>query len=59
MKELYNAIVKTLTDQVPAIRWTDFDLGQYEAQPLPAVSWPAALVGFNKVRATCTKALTA
>lgn len=46
MKEVYLAILQNLATDVPSIRWTDFDLGQFESQPKPAVSWPAVLVGF-------------
>ena len=45
MKEVFQSIADKLQSAVPAIRWTDFDLGQLQ-QEKPPVSFPCALVGF-------------
>lgn len=46
MKEIFTGISAKLETGVPAIRWIDFDLGQFDQQELPPVSWPCVLIGF-------------
>ncbi len=46
MKEIFQDISDRLTAEVTAIRWIDFDLGQFEMDP-PPVSWPCVLIGFG------------
>jgi hypothetical protein len=46
MKEIFTGISGAIENNVAAIRWVDFDLGQFEAPELPPVSWPAVLIGF-------------
>jgi hypothetical protein len=46
MKAIFKTIQDTITAQVAAVRWTDFDLGQLDAEK-PPVSFPCALIGFN------------
>lgn len=47
MKTLYNAISKRITDNIPAIKMVDFDMGQLEllaSDVRPPVKFPCALL---------------
>lgn len=46
MKVIFKTIQDTITAQVTAVRWVDFDLGQLDTEK-PPVSFPCALVGFD------------
>lgn len=46
MKELFIAIQEHLIAAVPELKMIDFDLGQLEVEPLPSLSYPAALISF-------------
>lgn len=48
MKELFLAISDKLQEDVEALRWIDFDLGQLEQEELPPVSFPCALIGLEE-----------
>lgn len=47
MKEIFTGISAKLETEVTEIRWIDFDLGQFDQQELPPVSWPCVLIGFS------------
>lgn len=46
MKDVFTSIQNKITQSVPAIRWTDFEMGQLN-DPKPPVSWPCALIDFS------------
>lgn len=46
MKTIYTAIIARLTDQVPALKWIEMDMGQL-SQAQPSVAFPCALVGIK------------
>lgn len=46
MKTIYKDISARITDQVTAVAWVDFDLGQLDTE-MPPVSFPCALIGFT------------
>jgi len=48
MKSLFVALQDRLDDQVAALRFIDWDLGQLEMEPLPPLSYPAALISFGE-----------
>jgi hypothetical protein len=50
MKELYEAIVTRLTEEVPALKMIDFEMGQLDALAIderPAVKFPCALLDIS------------
>lgn len=47
MKELFLAIQARLSAMVPALAFIDFDLSQLSMEPLPPLSYPAALIRFT------------
>ena len=49
MKDIFLA-VQTALDGI--VRWTDFDMGQLDAQPMPPISYPAALIAFGQAEYT-------
>ena len=48
MKALFLHISDTIAAKAPAIRWTDFDLGQLDGGQNAPVSYPCALVSFGE-----------
>lgn len=46
MKEIFKAFQARIAAQVPAIKYTDFDLGQLEVEN-PPVSFPCSLLSFS------------
>ena len=52
MKTIYTAVMARLKEQVPAIRWIDFDKGQLDSSDRPAVAFPCALIsiGINNTK---------
>ncbi len=44
MKTIYTAIIARLKEQVPALKWTDMNIGQLETIERPSVMFPCALV---------------
>jgi hypothetical protein len=46
VKDLYEHL-RTRLATVDGLRWIDFDLGQLEQEPMPPLSYPAALVAFD------------
>lgn len=47
MKELFETVMNRLTDQVPALKYIDFDMGQLDLLALdqkPPLLWPCALL---------------
>jgi hypothetical protein len=46
MKAIYESVLTQIKDEVPAIRWTDFDLGQLDTE-VPPVAFPCALVDIS------------
>ena len=55
MKTIYNDIIARLAATVPAIKWTDWNMGQLDTTERPAVMLPCALIS---IEIKSTKALT-
>ncbi|WP_340112631.1 hypothetical protein [Maribellus mangrovi] len=55
MKTIYQAIIARLADQVPALKWTDMNIGQLDSAERPAVMLPCALIS---IKVTKAKSLT-
>lgn len=51
MKTIYQAIIARLADQVPALKWTDMNIGQLDSAERPAVMLPCALISIKVPKA--------